>query len=338
MKRITDKGFKAAEATLEDLKIHWAKSTFAETGVQPVPLNKLLVCPKAFQMRHVDPKTKTGVSVPAHVTKLAERLDKEADLDPILVLPISYNRFIIIDGFHRAAAYKRKMRQTIPAVIFTGTPSEAKRTAIKENAKAKLELTSQEKTAYLWTLVKERPLDDHGKRWTLKMCGEASDRSQRLAETMNAYLERCKAHSKEIPEYWKGGSWNEGEDWDGEKVSKSVKELGDKLKEVLGALETPGKQKRAAQALQYALGEASGALVKALVQESGDFGALDGDWEERLAEEREEAVEKAVKETKAQAAWVKDRLAMVEKQAQEAEAWREFDRMRSFRDALAMDE
>lgn len=114
-------------------------------------------------MRHVSPKTRTGVSDPTHVTKLAERLDREGALDPILVLPISYKRYVIIDGLHRAAAYKRRGRESISAVIFTGTPSEAKLLAIRENAKTKLELTSQEKSDYLLSLIVQRPLDDNGK-------------------------------------------------------------------------------------------------------------------------------------------------------------------------------
>lgn len=126
MKATPDKGLKPLEATLEDLKIHWARPGISDSTPRDIPLAKLQVCPKAFQMRHVSPKTRTGVSDPTHVTKLAERLDREGTLDPILVLPISYKRYVIIDGFHRAAAYKRRRRESIPAVIFTGTPSEAK--------------------------------------------------------------------------------------------------------------------------------------------------------------------------------------------------------------------
>lgn len=239
-------------------------------------------------------KTRTGVSDPNHVTKLAARLDQEGDLDPILVLPISYKRLVIIDGFHRLAEYKRILRLNVPAVVFTETPSEAKLIAVRENAKVKKELTSQEKTGYLLSLIVHRPKDDNGKPWTLAMCAQAADRFPRLAETISAYVGKCRGRGLEIPDKWRGGNWNLGDTTE-DKVSQRVKDTGEQLKAVLGKLDTPGKLKHAAKSIQYAT-ENGGKLATAIVQESGDFEALDSDSEERIAGEREESIDEAREE------------------------------------------
>lgn len=303
MKANTGKGFKALEATLEDLKIHWSRPEISETGPRHVPMAKLQVCPKAFQVRHVSDKTRTGASDQNHVTALAENLDREGDLDPILVLPISYNRYVIIDGFHRAAAYKRRGKQTIPAVVFAGTPSEAKLIAGRENAKAKKEWTAQEKSDHLWRLIKDRPLDDNGRRWTLKMCATAAFRSTRLAEHMSAYLSRCKDHGLEIPERWHGGSWTEGAFEDAEGVSKRVQEKAEQIWAAIGDVKTLGSAHLVAKALLHAY-ERAGDIAAEIMRAVGDYGDLAPD----LAEVREEAVSEAVGDLRDQVAAVEQHM------------------------------
>lgn len=301
MKANTGKGFKPLEATLEDLKFYWVKPEISEAGPRDVPLAKLQACPKAFQVRQVSGRTRTGAPDLNHVATLAENLDREGDLDPILVLPISYNRYVIIDGFHRAAAYKRRGRKTIPATVFIGTPSEAKLIAGRENSKAKKEWPNKERTAYLWRLIKDRPLDDNGKRWTLKMCATAAFRSIRQAESMSSYLNSCKDRGVDIPEHWRGGRWAEGAFDDEEKVSKRVQEQAEKLRTTIGPLKTPASVQLFARAIAHAYGQA-GDIAKALIQETGDFEALMPDWEEYLAEAREEAVSEAVGNIRVQVA------------------------------------
>ena len=177
LKPLPDKARKSHEWTetdIENLQIQWKNAAPQELSV---PLKKVFVCPKVFQVRDLHTKSKAGVTSNDHVSKLAERLDREADLDPILVLPISANRFLVVDGTHRRAAYARRDRQTIPVRVFTGTLSEARIAAGRsENAKRKLEWTHQEKSQYLYQLILERPRHPNGKPWTHRECAEAADR------------------------------------------------------------------------------------------------------------------------------------------------------------------
>ncbi|MFM0690478.1 ParB N-terminal domain-containing protein [Paraburkholderia strydomiana] len=144
------KGFEAFEATLEDLKFHHQAPKISEVGLREVPLAKVLVCPKVFQVRDTKTPAKDGVTDRHHVATLHERLKKEGKLDPISVLPISYNRYVVIDGTHRRAAYQREFQRTgkhtIMVDVYGGTPSEAMQIAGQENYKAKLAMDKKQKT------------------------------------------------------------------------------------------------------------------------------------------------------------------------------------------------
>lgn len=293
MKANTGVGFRPHEATVDALKIHWSKPQISEIGVRDIPVSKLVICPKAFQMRRVDAKNRAGVSDVAHVAKLRERLAREGALDPIRVLPISYNRFVVFDGFHRAHAYKLEGRQTIPADVFGGTPSEAKLEAAKENDKVKKELTNTEKTEYLWGMLCNRPADTiTEKRWTIAQCAEAAKCSLSKAEKMEKHRKRFIADNVAVPERWVDVVLVMHAHDDEQEFSKSVREMGEQLKPILGALDTPGKRRRAAKALRYA-SERAGELARDLVEETDSYEAVTEDLEERIAGEREEAVDEA---------------------------------------------
>ncbi|MDR5830100.1 ParB/RepB/Spo0J family partition protein [Caballeronia sp. LP006] len=309
-------GLRPKEETIETLKFHWSKPKISETGIREIPVSKLVVCPKAFQMRRVDPRSRTGVSDPAHVTKLRERLGREGALDPIRVLPISYGRFVVFDGFHRAHAYKLEGRETVPADVFGGTPSEAKMEAAKENDKVKKELTNTEKSEYLWTMLCERPSDTlTGKRWTLAQCAEAAKCSLSKAEKIEKQRRKFLDANLPVPARWIDVIATLHEH-NAEEFSKSVREMGDKLKEILGPLDTPGKLRKAAKAIRYA-SERAGELARDLVEETDSYEALHADLEERVAGACEEAVSEAQEawkhETGSAVNTLRDQVGAVEK-------------------------
>lgn len=297
--------FRPQDQTIETLKFYWSPPKISDVGIRDIPVSKLVVCPKAFQMRRVDPKSRRGVSDPTHVVKLRERLGREKALDPIRVLPISYGRFVVFDGFHRAQAYKLEGRETIPADVFGGTPSQAKMEAAKENDKVKKELSNPEKSEYLWRMLCDRPSDTlTEKRWTLAQCAEAAKCSLSKAEKMDRHRRKFLDNNLAVPERWIDvvSAFHEHDE---EQFTKTVRAMGDKLKEILGPLDTPGKRRRAARALIYA-SECAGELAVDLVRETDSYDALSNGVEERLAEVTEEAVMEAREE------WEQERSSEVE--------------------------
>ncbi|BCZ78507.1 hypothetical protein PTKU64_21820 [Paraburkholderia terrae] len=291
LKPLPDKARKPHEWTesdIENLQIQWKKDASEQIAV---PLKKILVCPKVFQVRDLHTKSRAGITNLDHVAKLAERLDRETDLDPILVLPISANRFVVVDGTHRRAAYDRRGRETIPVRVFAGSLSAARVAAGRsENAKRKLEWTHQEKSQYLYRLILDRPTHPGGKQWTQKECAEAADRTERLARSMESFIRRCRDDNRPVPEAWNGGAWavDEGEtESAGERMAR---QFAEKLRSALGPLSSPGK----ARALGVAIGlytERADEVALALVEERELHGAIVDDLDEVIEDRAEERLE-----------------------------------------------
>ncbi|SPB16095.1 hypothetical protein NOV72_03295 [Caballeronia novacaledonica] len=277
------KAFKAFDASLEDLKFFHQPPKFSGVCLQEVPLSKVLVCPRVFQVRDTQTKAKDGVTDRNHVKVLTERLQKEGKLDPILVLPISYNRFVVIDGTHRRAAYQRAGKQTVLVAVYGGTPSEALMGAGMENYKARLAMDKKQKTRLLYGHIRNRPMDDHGKQWTNLQCALAADRSLSLANQMSAYVRRCKDEGKPVPDVWSGGSWTEEKEQTGE-VSARVKIKAEKLEELFGALDTQTKREEFAKALEHAYGDEAGKVSTVLANVTGNYEAIQEDFDARVAE------------------------------------------------------
>ncbi|MFM0089261.1 ParB N-terminal domain-containing protein [Paraburkholderia sediminicola] len=284
-KPLSDKARKPHEWSADDLENLQIPCKNRNLNTREVPLKKVLVCPKVFQVRDLHTKSKAGVTNPDHVAKLALRLDKESELDPILVLPISANRFVVIDGTHRRAAYDRRQRQTIPVQVFTGTVAEARVAAGRsDNAKKRLEWTSAEKSQYLYQLILERLSAPSAQRMTQKQCAEAADRTERLARHMEKFIQRCKDEGRPIPEKWNGGAWADSEETENAE-ERLVRELGGKLA-ALGKL-SPSKARALGIALaQYT--DHAAEVAKALVAE--------GDLQEEVFDDFSEMIEDRVEE------------------------------------------
>lgn len=91
-----------------------------------------------------------------HVHDLARTLRNGTDLDPITVWPEpGTGRLVILDGRHRAAAYRLCRIESIPARVFNGDRKAARLEAAKENAKTSFPWTATECTQYAWGLVIE---------------------------------------------------------------------------------------------------------------------------------------------------------------------------------------
>jgi ParB-like nuclease domain len=91
-----------------------------------------------------------------HIYTLSKVIkDSGEPLDPLLVLPVG-ERFYVIDGHHRLAAYDTAgWAKGIPVVVFAGSLTEARVKALASNVKDKLPMTDQAKSEAAWTITKE---------------------------------------------------------------------------------------------------------------------------------------------------------------------------------------
>lgn len=91
-----------------------------------------------------------------HVHDLARTLRNGRDLEAISVWlePIT-GRWVILDGRHRATAYRLEGREDIPVRLFQGDRKAARLEAARDNAKARFPWTTSECTQYAWGLVIE---------------------------------------------------------------------------------------------------------------------------------------------------------------------------------------
>jgi ParB-like chromosome segregation protein Spo0J len=90
-----------------------------------------------------------------HIYTLAKAIHEGDPLDPLLVMPVGKD-FYVIDGHHRLAAYDTAgWTKEIPVVVFEGNLTEARVRALSSNVKDKLPMTAQAKSAAAWTITKE---------------------------------------------------------------------------------------------------------------------------------------------------------------------------------------
>lgn len=118
-------------------------------AVVKLALKDLRVAEKVFQWKN------PGM-VPSDdlIFDLAKATQIMGALDPILVLPVA-DQYYVIDGHHRLAAYiTAEWEGGIPAIVFNGSLDEAVREALRANNKSKLSLTTADRTAAAWRLVK----------------------------------------------------------------------------------------------------------------------------------------------------------------------------------------
>lgn len=90
-----------------------------------------------------------------HVQELKKAIERSPDrnLEPVTVIQIG-ERFLLVDGHHRMAAYElAKRRDRIPVEPFDGTVKDAIRAAGTANSRAKLPMTNAQRQEFAWKLV-----------------------------------------------------------------------------------------------------------------------------------------------------------------------------------------
>jgi ParB-like chromosome segregation protein Spo0J len=124
------------------------QATHAEAfGPTPerVLLSALTRAPEAFNVRG-EPL------VEYQLHHLGRALAVQGDLTPILVLPIGRS-LLIVDGHHRAEAYRRAKREAIPVEVFNGSVREAVLEAAARNTRTVLPMDNRQRQDLAWRLV-----------------------------------------------------------------------------------------------------------------------------------------------------------------------------------------
>lgn len=171
--------FSSLQAALEEL------GAYSGPIQMSLPLGSVGAAEDVFQHRVYDPYDNSSSR---HVEGLVRALRDAGDLEPISVLPLAHTgRFIVIDGHHRIAAYRKARKTEIPAEVFQGTLADALVLSAKGNTRDKLPMTKAGKMQAAWSMVCNVP--SLSKAATVKAAGV----SDGTVATMRATRQRLLA-------------------------------------------------------------------------------------------------------------------------------------------------
>ena len=109
-----------------------------------LPLDKICVLEGLFQPRATDER---------HIQELVRVIKNRKVLDPVDVIQVGPNAYLC-EGHHRVNAYRfAKVTYSVPVRYFQGTLEEAVLHSRGANAKAKLPMTTRERTEAAWELT-----------------------------------------------------------------------------------------------------------------------------------------------------------------------------------------
>lgn len=194
-----------------------------------LPLTEVSQHPQLFQPRN-------GQLDERHVQVLKKTLQNHGELDPVEVIKVGRETYVI-DGHHRLEAYHLEgRRKRIPVVYFKGSIAEAVLKAGQSNTKDKLPMTNQEKQDFAWRLVRLG-------KYTKKAIAEAASISERQVTYMRKALKQLGDEAYEIEHWWQVRERTNGKDFhimSDEERAEWLEQEGAKITERLG--KTFGKQ------------------------------------------------------------------------------------------------
>lgn len=243
--------------TLESINKRWQESKDSGLGkssgkLKEIPINKIEVIPEVFQPRFVRNDSQ-GIQSKEHVFDLSKRLEREGSLDPLLVLPVG-DKVIIIDGHHRLEAYRKAKAVKVNAFIFNGDAFAAKLESAKENQKARLQMSTQERQQSAWNLVKEGREAPPSTLWIFRENHiiNATGTSSKSIKSMRRIFDNLQKEGADIPDTWiaarTGESENNERDWDAE-FAEQVEKYRQALLKAVPKLSTSRKRQAFALAV-----------------------------------------------------------------------------------------
>jgi ParB-like chromosome segregation protein Spo0J len=204
-----------------------------------------------------------------HIHTLAKALRDGEPLDRLWVMPVG-ERFYVIDGHHRLAAYDTAgWTKGIPVEVFAGTLTEARVRALASNVKDKLPMTAQAKSEAAWRITKEN-LGDLKAKETARLTGVSLRQVRYMRKVWRELNERDDLNAEQLaPLTWKKARdlW-EGKDMNGDFDQESWKEQ--KVQEVADLIRRHNVQKGLLEDVEVtamALQRLSEGLPGALIEE-----------------------------------------------------------------------
>ncbi|MCK1345928.1 ParB/RepB/Spo0J family partition protein [Bradyrhizobium sp. CW11] len=162
-----------------------------------------------------------------HIHALATALKNQTTpFDRLTVWPVA-DRFYVLDGHHRLAAYDTVgWTKAIPVEVFEGTLDEAMLRAIAGNIRDKLRMTPRQKSEAAWRITKENigKLNAEGVAETTGISRRQAFHMKRTWKELNGRSDFSEDQLEKLPgiTWWqardlkKGGDGIVAEDWDAE--------------------------------------------------------------------------------------------------------------------------
>ena len=165
-----------------------------------VRLSDLCTRPDVFQYRDNEVEN-------YHVEAMVDVIKQQGTVDPVDVWEDPSNgELVVIDGHHRYAAFHRVATSSnikIPVVLWEGTEDAARLHALRENTKARLQMTPSERANAAWRLVCRKT--DEGKPvYSKAEIVNVTGVADRTVANMRRTLKRLESEDEPIPETWKG--------------------------------------------------------------------------------------------------------------------------------------
>lgn len=153
-------------------------------------LSELKVEPETFQFREKETEE-------YHVKALMDAIKAGYELDLLTVWKRSEGDYVVVDGHHRYAAFRRLgYKKKVRAIVYECSEAEAKLLALNENIKTKLPMTKTERQNAAWRLV----CSDHP--YSKAQTARATGVSERSVANMRAAKKKLNENEYPLPDTW----------------------------------------------------------------------------------------------------------------------------------------
>lgn len=133
---------------------------------------------------------------PVHVSELTAFIKHGQTLSPLLVWQAPDGRFILADGYHRLAAYRRAgWTRGIPCLVYECDHDEARRLPLKQNGKTTLPLTAVQRSNAAWRLVLDTA-------WSRRVIVQDTGISPRQVARMRSVKRHLEEEGGMMPREW----------------------------------------------------------------------------------------------------------------------------------------
>jgi ParB-like chromosome segregation protein Spo0J len=213
-----------------DMTLRWKSEPRPDAVLLPsaLPLSAIKKCEELFQPRKLDER---------HLHELGQVLRSKTRkfFDPLTVIAIGADAYIV-DGHHRYTAYVvAKTVEPVPVVYFPGTVADAVIDAGAANHKAKLTMTSEQRSDRAWVLV---TLGQFSKAEIAKGSGASSSQVAEMRRTRTK-LQELGLDPADYSSWWKArqasnGSQTVRPEWTEERMDQLASQYAVKLSKAVG--------------------------------------------------------------------------------------------------------